>query len=115
MLSVPRRLWGWWGEGDDPCSLAEKKDLVRHVICCCVVVFARWSRAIGGNSYAQGLGRLYFPSASPYALNVDSLYSVHHGWTQRWLARTLGNLSDAARRGSSVRKKNFDAGVDPVF
>lgn len=38
--------------------------------------------------------------APPYS--VGSLYVVHHGWIQRWLARKLGNVSDAAELAHDV-------------
>ncbi|MGG5291995.1 sigma-70 family RNA polymerase sigma factor [Pseudomonas shirazensis] len=39
-------------------------------------------------------------AAAPYS--VASLYAAHHGWIQRWLARKLGNFSDAAELAHDV-------------
>ncbi|MGU9859581.1 sigma-70 family RNA polymerase sigma factor [Pseudomonas sp. LF245] len=42
------------------------------------------------------------PLPEPSPFNVGSLYSAHHGWIQRWLARKLGNVSDAAELAHDV-------------
>ncbi|MCU1726069.1 sigma-70 family RNA polymerase sigma factor [Pseudomonas sp. 7P_10.2_Bac1] len=44
----------------------------------------------------------HFPESSAPSYSVGSLYVAHHGWIQRYLARKLGNVSDAAELAHDV-------------
>lgn len=67
-----------------------------------LVVVASFSHYYWEQFLFVGLCMPPLPEPGTVSLSISSLYCAHHGWIQRWLARKLGNVSDAAELAHDV-------------
>jgi len=55
------------------------------------------------------------PALTVPALDVQAVYSDHHGWLQAWLRRKLGNAADAADLAHDTFVRLLNKSVAPRF